>query len=370
MRRFLSVGYFAIVSQSSRRLSPALFGIAIVALALGGCKGSGVDNASPQPLARVTTVSPQRASTERKVSLVGHVEPWEQAILYSRVAGYLESISVFEGDRAEKNQVLAVIDDPETRFDLVQREADLAAKKAVFDRLAAAQSKAPDLVKQVDVDLARGEFESARSAVEQLRQRVSFATIRAPFSGVVTDRWVDPGALIQMSTTSQNASARIVRVMSIDSVRVQVQVPENEVVHLRVGQKADIRLPALPDQVWNGTVTRFAKVLDRETRTMPAEIDVANPGLTILPGMFATVSIAIPVEMAQSVPSQAVVLDGASRYLWVDDGGKARRIKIAVLQDDGVRASIEGQLTDSTRVILARPTDLAEGMAVEATLAK
>ncbi|MCH8992416.1 MAG: efflux RND transporter periplasmic adaptor subunit, partial [Acidobacteria bacterium] len=232
----------------------------------------------------VAVVKPVPGTEGRTVTLVGHVKPWQQAILYSKVAGYLDWIGVDKGSWVKKGELLAMIDDPETRLELERQSAEYDAKKIMYERLQAARAKNADMVSQFEIDRAKGASEAAQAAWERLRRLVAYAEIRAPYAGVITDRWVDPGALIQIAVSSQNPTARIVRIMSFDTVRVAVEIPEPDCPYIEVDLPASVALPESSGETLTGHLARFAWAIDPTTRTMPGEIDVPNADRRLRPG--------------------------------------------------------------------------------------
>ncbi len=228
----------------------ASFG-ALAALLLSGCSApsdtrpGGSAAETEESTRSVETVAVERRDLSRSITLPGSIVAFEKAVLHAKVSGYLSRIHVDKGDRVRKGQLLAELEIPEMANEeeevaarLLEAEAGLEVKRITFERLSAVREKEPDVVSQQEVDLARSEMEKARAAREVARAAkarietlMEYALIRAPFSGIVTERFVDPGALIETS-----GDAPVVTVMNMSKVRVYVQVPETEVSH--VGAKA------------------------------------------------------------------------------------------------------------------------------------
>ncbi len=321
---------------------------------------------SEAALITVETINPERTTTDRTTRLVGHVEPWNQTILYAKVSGYLEWIGVDIGSWVKKGDVVARIDDPEMRSDLERLRADAKAKRAISDRLRAAQRDNPDMVSRLEVDRGEGEAEAAEAALTRTEHLVEYAQITAPYNGVITDRWVDPGALIQVATSSQSSSARIVRIMNFDTVRVTVSVPEPDCPSLRRDAGAVVTVSELPGQQFIGHIARFAWVIDPMSRTMEAEIDVPNPAHVLRPGMFAVVEISLEQpSRALRVPSETILIDGDKRFVWTVRDGQAYRVEITVREDDGVYTEISGGLMGSESIVRRGHQGLTEGASVQ-----
>ena len=190
----------------------------------------------------------------RSVILPAQVMPFQQATLYAKVSGYLKTITVDKGDRVTSGAVLARIEIPELVAARARQEAELRAAQADYTRMQESLQKLPDLVVPDTVDQARGRFEVARASLEQSETLLRYATITAPFSGIITQRFVDPGALIQAG----GANSAIVALMDFSKVRLQTAVPEAEASRVTVGQPVLVTTDNLPGTQFEGKVTRFS----------------------------------------------------------------------------------------------------------------
>ena len=356
----------------------------------------------------VEVVSPMREDIVRTISLPTSVEADQQATLYSKVSGYLESISVDIGDRVRHGQLLARIDVPEIIDQKREAEAGLAVAEAdrsrtnaelegaaaratlqelTYDRLKAVRTAQPDVLSQQAVDEAKAEFEVAAARVEetvgrilQIDSRISqlqatvqrlhtmlgFAEIRAPFDGVVTERFVDPGALLQAATTSDSVQP-IIAVAKVDKVRLAIDMPESEAPNVRVGGTAEVMIDAMPGKQFQGAVSRFSRSLNPATRTMRAEIDLPNPNGLLLPGMFGRATLKLEVRTdAVTIPAEAIHAEGDRSFVYQAVGGRARRVDVETLPGDGIDIEVTGGLDGSERIIIAAREPLSDGTAVNA----
>src|SRR5205814_637361 len=131
--------------------------------------------------------------------------------------------------------------------------------------------------------------------------------IVAPFDGVVTERLADPGAFIQNAGSNQAAAKPVLKVVRDQALRVLIPVPEASIPKVSRGQRAVIRVDAIPKEEFVGSVARFAGALDPRSRTMLTEVDIVNPGGRLRPGMYARVTLALETHRgALSIPSEAV----------------------------------------------------------------
>ena len=392
---------------SCAALAVAFTGLGCSSGSLGPADASADEPATAQAL-DVEVVSPARRDVARTISLPASIEADQQATLYSKVSGYLESIAVDIGDRVSQGQLLAKIDVPEISDQLREGEAELAAAQAdrsmaeaelasagaksrlqalTFERLEAVRTAEPDVVSRQDVDEAKAQSDMAAASVKETESQIlqidsriqqleaakqrletllGFAEIRAPFDGIVTDRFVDPGALLQAATSSDSVQ-KIVTVAKVDKVRVAIDVPESEAPYVRVSSAATVTVDAMPGKQFQGSVSRFSRSLNPATRTMRAEIDLPNTDGLLLPGMFgrATLTLATRAD-AVTVPAEALHAEGDRSFVYEVIGGRARRVDVETAPGDGIDVEITGGLNGSERVIVAAREPLSDGTAVNA----
>ena len=298
----------------------------------------------------------------RSVILPAQVIAFQQATLYAKVSGYLKTITVDKGDRVTSGAVLARIEIPELVAAKARQEAELRAAQADYTRLQESLQKAPDLVVPDTVDQARGRFEVARASLEQSETLLRYATITAPFSGIITQRYVDPGALIQAGS----ASSAIVALMDFSRVRLQTAVPEAEASRVGVGQPVLVTTDNLPGVQFEGKITRFTYALDVASRTMLTEVILENPALTLRPGMLVTAKIGIErKEKALLMPAEALVMEKASAFAYGVSGGTAKKHPIKIGFNDGKNIEVLDGLSGDDTVILAGKLKLSDGQAVQ-----
>ena len=179
-------------------------------------------------LVDVQVVNPTRRDVAYSISLPANVAPLYQTTLYAKVSGYLKWIGPDKGDRVKKDQVLAVIDAPEVEEQYQQAVADYKIKKITYERLANVWKQTPDVIAKQDVDVAEALFEGARHLMEQRMALRDYTKVRAPYSGTITARFVDPGALIQVAMTSSAGAIPLFTIMDLETVRVYANVPQED----------------------------------------------------------------------------------------------------------------------------------------------
>ena len=349
---------------------------------------------TPPPAVVVTVVQPIQKPAVRAVTLPASVEAFEKATLYAKVAGYLQWIKVDKGDRVKRGQVLALIAVPEMETDHQRAkaavleaqaaheraQADAALKELTFRRLESIRKSQPEVISQQEVDVARAAYQVAQADVKLASQKIAlahldverievlmeYARIKSPYDGVVTERFVDPGAMIQSATSSTGNVAPLVAVAGMDTLRVYVHVPEPDVSRVRRGDPARVRLDALPGGEFSGRIARFTGALDPQTRTMKTEIDLPNPSHAIRPGMYGTATLELGREAgAWFLPPESVRKDAeGKKFVFSAVRGRLGKVPVETGLDDGKLVQVKG-LRGGEAVVLTGAENLQEGMAVK-----
>ncbi len=339
---------------------------------------------------------PLRKTIHRTILLPGDILPWEQAPLFAKVSGYLEEIKYDKGDWVKEGEIIARIAVPELENELEMEQAELAQCEAdikraeaevklreiIYNRLAKVQAESKDMVSEEQVDESKGQLEVAKAElalaksrgdvaltkIEKTKTLLEYTVIKAPFSGVITNRWVDPGALIQVATTSQKDVAPIVHLMDIDTVRVQVHVPEPDTPFIEIGKNVKLTVDELPGKVFESGISRFSWALERGTRTMLVEIDFPNDGYFLRPGMFGKVIINLEAHKdTLTIPAEALIIEKGKVYVYVVDDNTVRKVSLKTGIDDGIIVEILDGLEENDKVIVAGKHLVSEGEAVITT---
>lgn len=345
----------------------------------------------------VTVVSVEQQDLTRKITLPGTLVAYNEATLYGKVAGYVKSMRVDKGDRVRRGQTLAVLEVPEMADEIDQAQAaylqavaslnqaraEAQLQRVTYERYREVHAKDPDAIANQELDQYRSKYEVAEANVKLAEAKVAtaasnrdrlialhqYAFITAPFSGFITARFVDPGALIQAATTSTQGQA-IVTVQDLGTIRVYVSVPEVNVPLIHIGTPASFTTAAYPGKVFTASVTRFAEALDLASRTMKTEIDVPNRQHLLRPGMYADVTLVIEkIPDALVVPDSALVVTGSKTFVWVARNGIAHEVEVEAGLDNGAETEIRSGLNHGEQVVVAGKDSLADGTAVEATKA-
>jgi membrane fusion protein (multidrug efflux system) len=189
-------------------------------------------------------------------------------------------------------------------------------------------------------------YKVAAANFDNAKTRLSYCRIRAPFSGFITKKFLDRGALVQTTNSV------IFTLMKMDSVKVVVNIQEKHIPFISRGRKTVITVDALPGKKFYGVVGRIGQALDLATRTLPVEVNILNKAYELKPGMFAGVEIIMDAHKnALVVPNDAVMKDKKSSYVFINENGKARRADVSIgLDQDGYTEILSG-LSGSEDVI-------------------
>lgn len=380
--------------------------VLVLSLACAACSRSqaAAPPAANRPVVAVARASP--ADLSETLTLAAEFRPFQEIDVHAKVAGYVKAISVDVGDRVKAGQLLAILEIPELQDDLRQDEAtvlrnaeeinrasaDVARAESAHEaahlastRLAAVLQARPNLVAQQDVDeatakdrVAEAQAATARAALAAAQQQLAaskamanrtktlleYTRIVAPFAGVVTHRYADTGAMIQAGTSSQTQAMPVVTLSDTGRLRLTIAVPESAVAQVRVGARVDVRVDAVR-RTFGGVVARFAGKVNPDTRTMETEVDVPNPDLTLVPGMYAYVSMALAgVHGVLAVPVQAIdrAEDKATVLVVSHDAIERRDVTLGIETPD--RVEVARGLADGDLVVVGNRSQLRPGTLV------
>jgi RND family efflux transporter MFP subunit len=298
------------------------------------------------------------------VRLIGEARPYQSAILYAKVSGYMRSISVDKGDFVHANQVIAVIESPETDKQYQAAVADAHNKELIAKRAATLVKK--EMISQQDADQAEADAAVSKANLEQIGTLKSYEELRAPFSGTVTARYSDPGALIQNAATSQTSALPLVEVSETTRLRIYVYVDQAHAPFVRNGDAVTITDQANPSLKVVARVTRTSGEIDPKTRTLLVEIDVDNPHNRILAGSFVQAELKVQTPRYVEVPSDALIVRGTQMFVAVvTPDNTIKFTQVAVAEQTGETARLFSGLDEGERVARSIGERVPEGGKVQ-----
>jgi len=324
----------------------------------------------------VAVVQPTAEPGTDELVLPGNLQAYIESPIFARTNGYLLRWYKDIGSKVEKGELLASIDTPEVDQELSQARASreqiraaLGLAKISADRWE--NLRKTDSVSQQEADQQTSGYEQAKANlaaadanVRRLEQLESFKNVYAPFSGVLTRRNVDPGALI--NSGAQAAGRELFDMARVDPLRVYVSVPQAYAPSMKVGLKAAVTLQEFPGQKFTGTVVRTADAIDMSTRTLYTEVDVPNKDGKLLPGSYGQVHFAIGNSVPRiTIPVNAMLFrsEGAQVAV-VGQDGKVQLRRIVIGRDFGATLEILGGIEPSDRKSVNPSDSLEEGQQV------
>ena len=342
----------------------------------------------------VGTMSPIKQDLDVRLIYTADLIPNQLVNIFSRVDGYIARIYVDKGDLVKANQLLVEIDHTDYVHAVNQAKANLLSAKAKVVQQEAAVRNAvltldrmqalikDQFVSQQDLDTAlvnrdaavalqdslRAQVQQMAVALAQAETNLAYATIRAPFAGFIAERNLDPGAYVSGTSASTSTMSRgILSVHDVETVRTLIEVVEKDVPLVKVGQRADVRAEAYPNEVFEGTVTRIVQALNRATRTMTVEIDLPNKDHRLKGGMFARVEVLVGKHsQAIQIPLDAVSRLEESQYVYVVKDGKAHQVPVELGARAENRVEVVKGLTGDEQLIVSGKDLVSEGAPVQA----
>ena len=317
----------------------------------------------------VRTVEATQGPSDRTIQLLADVRPHQNATIYSKLSGYLKSISVDRGDRVKAGQIIAEVDSAETENQYQSARADLENKKKLAARARELQSKGTTSIQTLEQ--AETNERMARALVSQLDTLRSYQTIRAPFDGTVTARFADPGALIQNAGTSQTSALPIVTIADSSKLRIVLYIGQTDVPFIHNGDPVEVIDATDPTRRIKAIISRTAEMLDPTTRTLSTEIDLDNGANFLYPGSFAYVSLRAPVKSYVRIPATALVVRNNQQMVAVvgpNDTVRLRPVKVASI--DGTVVDLMDGLATGEKVALSIPDEVTDGSRIQPVVAQ
>jgi RND family efflux transporter MFP subunit len=398
--------------------------VVVAALIASSCSRAGSGAAIAAPPADLATVAVAKVLTEdlsRDLVLTAEFKPFQEVDVMAKVAGYIKNIKVDVGDRVKQGQLLAILEVPEMADDKARAKAAVDRSQAEvarerdeltrarsaheishisYQRLFAVAEQKPGLVAQQEIDDARGkdlvseaQVSAAQSALAAASEQVAvnraeqnkiqtlfeYTSVTAPFTGVVTRRYADTGSMIQAGTASQTQAMPVVRLSENSLLRLILPVPESAVPTVHIGQQVEVRVPTL-NRSFPGRVARFNDKLSLATRTMDTEVDVPNPSLVLIPGMYAEVDLTLQQRNAVlTVPVTAVDMAGgeggdeprdrsrsgaAGQVIVVTPNNQLEIRRVTLGLETATRVEVRSGLRKGEMVVIGNRSSLQQGQQV------
>lgn len=313
----------------------------------------------------------------RELNLPGELESYYETDLLPRVSSYVKALHVDIGDKVVKGQVLAELEAPELTANLTEAFSKVKAAEAVYETSKATYqrvlraSRTLGAISPVDLDGGRTKAISdslgvvaAQAHYASVQQLVSYLQITAPFTGVITDRRLSPGAFV--GPGGQN-TIPILKIKQLDRLRLRVAVPEAYLGDIHPGSPVQFSVRSFPDRTFTGRINRISNAVRPETRSELIEIDIANQKEVLKPGMYA--SARLPVSQTQEgslyVPKSALVNTMDRSYVIRMENGKARRVTVQKGDDVIGEVQVFGELKAGDLILKTASEEIPEGAALK-----
>jgi len=335
---------------------------------------------TPAEVVRVTA-----KSVDRQVKLPGEFRPYLAVPIHARVTGFVKSVTVDRGSAVREGQVLATLEAPEMHSQLVEAQAKaqavelqrleaaakLAGAQSTYERLKAA-SATPGVVAENDVVVAQKTMEAAQALVrsyddsikaaqaqvQAIRDLQQYLIIKAPFSGVIVERNVHPGALAGPGA----GSTPLLVLHQLSRLRLVVAVPEALVGAIVKGASVPFTVPAYPGETFSGVVALLVHDLDVKTRSMPVELEVRNADLRLGAGMYPEVQWPVKRPMPSLlVPPMSIVTTTERTFVIRVEDGVAKWVNVSRGARVGDLIEVFGPLKDGDAVVRRGTDEIREG---------
>lgn len=344
----------------------------LVAVTAGCHRGAKPDAKAEQPEAApipvsTTVVGPRAVSEDLVVN--GTVIAKSQVNVMPKTSGRIIELSVAEGDRVTKGQVIARLETPELGWQLQQQKSALISAEANLDQAEDNYSRMKELAAEgvisqqqlksalTQVRVARSQLKQSKAAISLMESQLANGTVTSPITGVVVAKGLDLGAMA-------GPSSSIVTVAAAGEMQVKLPIAERDLSLVREGGKVLVSSVALPGESFHGRVSEIAPMVDPQSRLIPVKVDLARNG-RLKVGMNVSAAIAGPSHQGLTVPAGALVTDGAEQIVFLATSGKAQRVSVTT----GVRgadwAEITGGLKGGEAVIVKGSAFVKEGLSIK-----
>jgi RND family efflux transporter MFP subunit len=328
-----------------------------------------------RPPSPVQVTSAKIREVRPQLTLIGNVEAFTEGNAYAEAQGLVEKFPIEEGDYLEKGQLIARLDSTQLNLELEKMRHDKERNKALlnkelkeFQRFKTLQES--ESISVQDLDREFSEAESARhrynmldAAVRLLEDRLSKKTIKAPFSGYVTEELAHVGKWLRIGDN-------VVSIAQVDPIYITVKFPQGHIHEIHKGDKVTVNLAGLPEKNLRGKISAIVPQGDESSRTFPVKIHMANPRHTLKPGMLSYVTFGLgKAREALTVPKDAVVTTpDQKRIVFVVKDGVAIRKEIRLgdasedyveIQGDGLSAGVQVVTVGNERLRPGQPVKIS-----------
>ena len=285
-----------------------------------------------------------------------NLEALRKVDVVSRVSGLVQKINVEEGDYAPTNKILAELDDRELRLEMQQAKAKAENNARLFQRSKEMYSK--NLISKENFDDVKYQYETAKSQLQAAQLRLTYAKIRAPISGTITQRLIELG-------NNVSVNQKLFVMVDFDTLYARVFIPEKDIQKIKIGQKALVTVEAYPGKKFWGHVKMINPIIDPESGTVKVTVVLLKKGTPLRPGMFATVKIITDSHPnALFIPKRALLLESETDRVFVVTDSLAHQRDVKLGFSDGNRIEVLSGLKEGDWVVVIGQEGLQNGALV------
>jgi RND family efflux transporter MFP subunit len=345
---------------------------------LSACKGDKKAGSAQTEAASATPVKVLKIARQRiseKLTYTGTLEPWQKINLTPDVGGKVAKIYVEEGQLVQKDQVLAELDTESVRLQLKQAEAGLAVAQANYqnaaknkermDRLSKEKAVSDQQVEQVRLgyEAAKAQLEQAQAGLNLARHYLDVSIMKAPWSGVVASKNAQVGDVINPMMGGFSPASGVLTLMDFSRVKVVVDVSENDIVRIKKGQNAFIKVPNSEGRIFQASVTLVNMTADAQAKKFRVEVTADNPGLVLRPGTFGDAGFEVNVRDGVIVLPQKAIID--NKYVFLAQGHKALKKEVTLGLQNADQVEITSGIQEGDLVIIEGNYGLENGSPIE-----
>lgn len=352
-----------------------IFGIALLTILFSSCQSAkpevpGENESVKKPVYQLAAV--EQSGLSSMIKLPGQLAAYQEVSIFPKVNGYVRDVKVDIGSQVKKGQLLMTLEAPELEQSSMQAKekyartkADLSIDREHYNRLLEA-SQTPGAISPLDLSFVKSKMESdsavsnaAKSNWQMQQTMEAYLVVTAPFSGVITDRNVHPGALV--SAESKDAKPML-ELKEISHLRLQVDIPENLSGAMKVGDTISFFTSAFPGKKISGHVSRKSMNVNAQFRSERVEADVMNADELLTPGMYADVVIYSKGNASGfTVPKSSVVTSTERKYVLVVRSGIIHKIDVVSGNESGASIEVFGNLNKTDSIMVHASDEMKEG---------
>lgn len=327
---------------------------------------SKISSSKENNIPTVSVVHPTLLSFDGEIKITGTAAPNKIVKVHAMESGVISWIKSDIGDYVKQGQTIALLNNPGISREIKEAEINISYKKKTYDRLMQIWDKTPALTHISVLEKAEGEYKIAQSKITSLKDRSNYLSIRAPFSGIVSKRYVEKGTLLQ-NALDQSSSSPVIELIDLSTIRLVVYLPESDVAYVKKGTPVNVIFPELGGPIINAKVTRTSGSLDAMSKTLLLEIDLQNRNRAIKPGMFAEVTIELKNESeVLSLPHMSSVIERNSLFVYVVKDGIVKLTPIKKGLENTTRFQIISGISKDDLVIISGKSSVHDGIKVQA----